>query len=141
MLVAPRDFTSTAAVLPLSIPCTPPSNAVAGTPVHNASSAPDISFAVSSLFLKQDEKTNLSELEYQFSSRLGVRGGFRYRHRAIDDSDFETATNIYFSRATATGGPAHLRLECYRTVVPHSVVAPLRLSLPDQRLTRRDADQ
>jgi hypothetical protein len=96
MLVAPRDFTSTAAVLPLSIPCTPPSNAVAGTPVHNASSAPDISFAVSSLLLKQDEKTNLSELEYQFSSRLGVRAGFRYRHRAIDDSDFETATNIYF---------------------------------------------
>jgi hypothetical protein len=95
MLVAPNNFTPVGA-LPLSIPCTPPANAVAGTPVHNASSAPDISFAVSSLLLKQDEKTNLSELEYQFSSRLGVRAGFRYRHRSIDDSDFETATNIYF---------------------------------------------
>jgi hypothetical protein len=95
MLVAPNSFTPTT-TLPLSIACTAPANAVAGTPVHNASSAPDISFAVSSLLLKQDEKTNLSELEYQFSSRLGVRGGFRYRHRAIDDSDFETATDIYF---------------------------------------------
>ncbi len=70
--------------------------ASAGTPVHSASSAPDISFAVSSLFLKQDEKTNLSELEYQFSPKLGVRGGFRYRHRSIDDNDFETINELFF---------------------------------------------
>jgi hypothetical protein len=65
-------------------------------PAHSASSAPDISFAVSSRFLKQDEKTNLAELEYQFSPRLGVRGGFRYRHRSIDDNDFETVAELFF---------------------------------------------
>jgi hypothetical protein len=95
LLTAPNAFTAPAA-LPLSIACTPPANAAAGTPVHNASSAPDVSFAVSSLFLKQDEKTNLSELEYQFSSKLGVRGGFRYRHRSIDDNDFETISELFF---------------------------------------------
>ena len=95
LLAAPNAFTAPGG-LPVSIPCVPPANANPGTPVHNASSAPDLSFAVSSLFLKQDEKTNLSELEYQFSSKLGVRGGFRYRHRSIDDNDFETINEIFF---------------------------------------------
>jgi hypothetical protein len=95
LLTAPNAF-ATPATLALSVACTPPANATTGTPVHNASSAPDISFAVSSLFLKEDEKTNLSELEYQFSSKLGLRAGFRYRHRSIDDNDFETNNEIFF---------------------------------------------
>ncbi len=95
LVTAPNLFTPSGA-LPLSIPCTPPSNGVTGVPVHGGSSGPDISFAVSSLFLKQDEKTNMAELEYQFSPKLGVRGGFRYRHRSIDDNDFETTTEIFF---------------------------------------------
>jgi hypothetical protein len=95
LLTAPNFFMP-AATLPLSIPCVPPANGVAGLPAHNASSAPDISFGVSSLFLKQDEKTNLAELEYQFSPQLGVRTGLRYRHRSIDDSAFGTATEIFF---------------------------------------------
>ena len=64
--------------------------------MHTTSSAPDVSFAVSSLFLKQDEKTNLAELEYQFSSKFGARGGFRYRHRSISDNDFERAKELFF---------------------------------------------
>jgi hypothetical protein len=92
LVTAPNFFTSPAT----SIPCVPPANSVAGVPAHSASSAPDISFAVSSRFLKQDEKTNLAELEYQFSPRLGVRGGFRYRHRSIDDNDFETVAELFF---------------------------------------------
>jgi hypothetical protein len=95
LLTAPNAFAPIGA-LPLSIPCVPPTNAAAGTPVHVTSSAPDISFAVSSLFLKQDEKTNTAQLDYRFSQKLGMRGGFRYRHRAIDDNDFETAAEIYF---------------------------------------------
>jgi hypothetical protein len=105
MITAPNLFTPSA-ILPVSIPCAAPSNGVAGTPMHNASSAPDISFAVSSLFLKQDEKTNLSELEYQFSHKLGVRGGFRYRHRAIDDNDLESAVDIYFPNNANRGNCA-----------------------------------
>jgi hypothetical protein len=95
LLSAPNLFASTA-TLPISSPCTAPANGVAGTPAHTTSSAPDVSFAVSSLFLKQDEKTNLAELEYQFSSKLGARGGFRYRHRSINDNDFERTTELFF---------------------------------------------
>lgn len=95
LLAAPHAF-AVPTGLPLTIACTPPANSLAGTPVHNSSSAADMSFAVSSRFLKQDEKTNLAELEYQFSSKLGVRGGFRYRHRSIDDNDFETINEIFF---------------------------------------------
>jgi hypothetical protein len=92
LVTAPNFFTSATT----SIPCVPPANSVVGVPAHSASSAPDISFAVSSRFLKQDEKTNLAELEYQFSPRLGVRGGFRYRHRSINDNDFQTAAELFF---------------------------------------------
>jgi hypothetical protein len=95
LLTAPNAFTPTVA-LPLSNSCVPPANAVPGTPNHSTKSEPDISFAVSSRFLKQEEETNLAELEYQFSSKLGVRGGFRYRHRSIDDNDFETIDEIFF---------------------------------------------
>ena len=95
LLTTPNFFTPTG-TLPLSTTCVPPANAVPGTPVHSTKSEPDISFAVSSRFLKQEEETNLAELEYQFSSKLGVRGGFRYRHRSIDDNDFETIDEIFF---------------------------------------------
>jgi len=105
LLANPNLFNSTSA-LPISIPCTAPANGVAGNPVHNASSAPDLSFAISSLFLKQDEKTNLAELQYQVSSKLGVRGGFRFRHRSIDDDDFETATDVYFPSNAMRGSCA-----------------------------------
>ena len=95
LLAVPNVFTSTASS-PTAVPCVAPANGVAGTPVHTASSAPDASFVISSLFLKQDEKTNLAELEYQFSSKFGARGGFRYRHRSINDNDFETETELFF---------------------------------------------
>lgn len=95
-LVTAANVFTPGAGLPLSTVCTPPASSVAGTPAHSSSSGPDISFAVSSLFLKQDEKTNLAELEYQFSPRLGTRLGFRYRHRSIDDNDFERTTEIFF---------------------------------------------
>jgi hypothetical protein len=95
LLAGPNVFTPVGA-LPLATTCVPPANAAAGTPVHTASSAPDISFAVSSLFLKQDEKTDTAQLDYRFSQKLGVRGGFRYRHRSIDDNDFQTAAEIFF---------------------------------------------
>jgi len=43
-----------------------------GTPVHSASSGPDVGVLEVSRFLKLDEKTNLAELEYAFG-RLGYR--------------------------------------------------------------------
>jgi hypothetical protein len=79
-----------------SITCTVPADGVAGTPTHSASSGPDVSQAISSLLLKQDEKTNLFQLEYDFTRRLGARLGYRFRHRTIADSDFEQVSELFY---------------------------------------------
>jgi len=62
--------------------------------------------AVNRNLLKQDEKANLVELEYQFSSRIGMRVGYRYRHRAVDDGFFATTNAIFFPSNAARGACA-----------------------------------
>lgn len=97
-LLTPARVFTPGATMPLN--CVAPSDGVpvtATSPItHTASSGPDISIALNSNFLKQDEKTNLAEFEYQFSSKLGARLGFRYRHRAIDDNFFTNVTEAFF---------------------------------------------
>jgi hypothetical protein len=93
-LLTPANAFATAVTLPLT--CTPPAGANTGTPAHSASSGPDISLLNLSRFFKQDEKTNLSALEYQFSPRLGARVGFRYRDRTIADGNFTSGTFVFF---------------------------------------------
>jgi hypothetical protein len=105
-LLTPSNSFAPGAGTSLPVVCSPPSDSAAGTPVHGTSSGPDVSVAVSSLFLKQEEKTNLSELEYQFSRRFGVRGGFRYRHRSIDDKDFESVAQLFFPNNANRGACA-----------------------------------
>lgn len=83
--------------------CVAPTGTAPGTPAHGGSSLADISFIVNSNFLKQDEKTNLAELEYQFSRRFGGRVGYRYRHRAIDDNFFSSVNEIFFPNNAARG--------------------------------------
>jgi len=93
LLTSARVFTPLSTV-PLT--CTGPADGIAGTPTHGTSSGADISLVLNSNFLKQEERTNLAELVYQFSSKLGVRGGFRYRHREIADAFFSASTLVYF---------------------------------------------
>ena len=100
LLTAANVF-GTTATAPFT--CVTPGGSVAGTPAHSTNSGPDISIIVDSNFLKQDEKTNLAELEYQFSPRLGARLGFRYRHRAIGDNFFEAKNEIFFPNNAARG--------------------------------------
>jgi hypothetical protein len=96
LLTAANVF-STAVALPLT--CAPPAGAnttPGAIPVHSASSGPDISILNLSRFLKQDEKVNLSQFEYQVSPRLGGRVGFRYRNRSIVDGNFTSGTFVFF---------------------------------------------
>jgi hypothetical protein len=102
-LLTPANAFSSAAALPLN--CAAPADANAGTPVHTASSGPDISLLNLSRFLKQDEKTNLSALDYQFSPRFGARVGFRYRSRTIADGNFTTGTFVFFPNLQNTRTP------------------------------------
>ncbi len=78
------------------VTCPVPGDAVPGTPAHSSSSGADISREISGLLLKQDEKTNLFQLEYDFTRRFGARLGYRFRHRAIADSDFEQVSEIFY---------------------------------------------
>jgi len=103
LLTSARIFTPLSAV---PVTCNGPADGTAGTPVHSTSSAADITIGLNSNFLKQDEKTNLAEVEYQFSPKFGARGGFRYRHRSIDDNFFSTTTAVYFPNNAARGSCA-----------------------------------
>jgi hypothetical protein len=93
LTTAPNIFNPASAP---AITCTLPPDGVAGTPAHSASSGPDVSQAISSLLLKQDQKTNLFQLEYDVSRMYGVRVGYRFRHRAIADSDFEQIAELFY---------------------------------------------
>jgi len=93
-LLTPANVFGTANSLPVI--CTSPAGALTGTPTHSTSSAADLSLSLSSLFLKQDEKTNLVEAEYQISQKLGARLGYRFRHRSIVNSNFEQTEEVFF---------------------------------------------
>jgi hypothetical protein len=96
LLTAANVFT-TGVALPLA--CAPPAgaNTAPGViAVHSASSGPDVSLLNLSRFFKQDDKSNLSEFEYQWSPRFGARLGFRYRDRTIADGKFTSGTFVFF---------------------------------------------
>lgn len=107
-LLTPANVFSTAATLPLSCPAPADGNTTAGViPVRSASSGPDISILDVSQFLKQDEKTNLAELEYQFTPRLGGRLGHRYRSRIIADASLASGNFVFFpDRQNSRTSPA-----------------------------------
>jgi hypothetical protein len=86
---------------PVPLTCAPPAGVAAGIVAHNASSAPDLSMVIDSNFLKQDEKTNLAEVDYRFSKKFGVRIGFRYRHRFISDNFYEALDQVFYPGPTA----------------------------------------
>jgi len=97
---------------PLPVRCVPPAGTAAGTPNHASGSNPDLAIDVSSGFLKQDEKMNLAEIDYQHSNRWGARAGFRYWHRTIADKSFVNNLEFFFPSSanrgdcalTSTGG-------------------------------------
>jgi hypothetical protein len=96
---------------PPFITCAPPADAIAGSPVHNSSSAPDLTLILNSNFLKQDEKSNLAELDYRFNEKVGARIGFRYRHRFFADNSYTTAEKLFYPGPTATDAA---RKDCAR---------------------------
>ncbi len=103
-LLTPANVFASTATLPVN--CAAPAGTVAGTPVHSTSSGPDVALLLNANFLKQDEKTNIAELEYQFNRKVGARLGYRFRHRAIADNFYSTADQIYFPSNAARGSCA-----------------------------------
>jgi len=105
LLTGARIFTPVATV-PLN--CASPADGVAGTPTHSTSSGPDVNVGANSSFLKLEERTNLAETDYQFSSKLGARLGFRYRNRNEAENAIGTAQSVFFPNNAARGPCARI---------------------------------
>jgi hypothetical protein len=104
-LIIPPNFFTSSAALPIST-CTPPANAVPGTPNHKSGSAPDILVNLDSNFLKQQITSNLIEGQVQISPKTGAYFGYRYVHRVIADNFYNTQNAIYFPSNAARGNCA-----------------------------------
>ena len=104
-LVSPPNLFTSSAVLPIST-CTPPANAVPGTPNHKSGSAPDILLNLDSNFLKQQITSNLIEVQVQIAPQSGAYFGYRYLHRVIADNFYNTQNAIYYPSNAARGNCA-----------------------------------
>jgi hypothetical protein len=79
--------------------CPPPFTA-ATCPQHSASSGPDIANDFEDQFLRQEEKINTAELEYDFTRRVSAYAGFRYERRDITDNIQDNQLQTYFAGPT-----------------------------------------
>lgn len=102
--------------------CPPPFTA-ATCPQHSASSGPDILQDNFVDFLRQDEKVNTVELEYDFTRRITAHVGFRYEDREIthDFADTQVET-IFPTQAVARGCPTSAG--CTLIVPPNPAASP-----------------
>ncbi len=130
LLTQANVFTPTS---PVPLTCVPPVGAPSGTPVHTNSSGPDITLLDVSQFLKQDEKNNVAEFNYRFSSKFGARVGYRYRSRTIADATFATGTFVFFpDRQNSRTPPAPYNTD---PVTGASVTCPATNNAPDGSCT------
>jgi hypothetical protein len=90
------------------VTCPPPFLA-ATCPQHTVASAPDLTVAEFNRSLGQKEHINTAGLEYQFTRRYRASLGYRFRHREIDQSQFDLYEMTFFptlpNRGACTGQP------------------------------------
>jgi hypothetical protein len=103
--------------------CPPPFTA-ATCPQHSSGSGPDIIQENFVDFLRQDQKINTAEVEYDFTKRVTAHVGFRYEDREIthDFSDTQVQT-IFPTLAVARGCPT--AASCVLNVAPSAAAGTL----------------
>jgi len=89
--------------------CPPPFTA-ATCPQHNASSPADIANDLLNVFLKQYEKVNTIEAEYDFTRRVNAHIGYRYERREITHNVSDFQTGVFFPTLPNRGACAGLPL-------------------------------
>lgn len=87
--------------------CPPPFTA-ATCPQHSASSGPDIANDIVNQFLRQEEKFNTLEAEYDFTRRVSGYVGFRYERRDITDNAIDNQVQTFFPTLPNRGNCAGL---------------------------------
>jgi hypothetical protein len=95
--------------------CPPPFTG-AGCPQHLAGSPADLVLRTYNRFLGQDVKTSTTQLEYDFSDRVGGRIGYRLRNRFIEIRTADTALQSFFptlpNRGACAGQPLDAQGVC-----------------------------
>ncbi len=88
--------------------CPPPFTA-ATCPLHSASTGPDVANDLVNQFLRQEEKVNTIEAEYDFTRRVSGYVGFRYDRRDITDNVQDNQLQAFFpplpNRGNCAGQP------------------------------------
>jgi len=74
----------------------PPPFVAATCPQHTAFSGPDLTAAEFNHFLGQKQHENTAGVEYQFTPRYRASLGYRFRHREIDQSQFDLYQLTFF---------------------------------------------
>lgn len=99
--------------------CPPPFTA-ATCPQHNATSSPDIVQDTWADFLRQDEKVNTFEVEYDFTRRVSAHVGYRYENREITHNVSDIQLQTFFptlpNRGACAGQPV-VNGVCTTTVI------------------------
>lgn len=88
--------------------CPPPFTA-ATCPQHSASSGADITLDNRTDFLRQDQKINTFELEYDFTKRVTGHVGYRYERREITQNVADLQILTFFPTLAGRAGCAPIR--------------------------------
>ncbi|HEV3037392.1 MAG TPA: hypothetical protein VHA33_06365 [Candidatus Angelobacter sp.] len=88
--------------------CPPPFTA-ATCPQHSASSGADITADTRTDFLRQDQKINTFEVEYDFTKRITGHVGYRYERREITQNVADVQLLTFFPTLAGRGGCAPIR--------------------------------
>ena len=98
--------------------CPPPFTA-ATCPRHTASSSADVIQDVWFDLLRQDEKINTFEVEYDVTRRITTHAGFRYENRDIVHDFNDVQLQTFFPNLAGRGGctPSPVTGTCTKTVV------------------------
>jgi hypothetical protein len=87
--------------------CPPPFTA-ATCPRHLVSTGPDVANDLENQFLRQEEKVNTVEAEYDFTRRVSAYVGFRYERRDITDNITDNQVQTFFAPLPNRGNCAGL---------------------------------
>ncbi len=102
--------------------CPPPFTA-ATCPQHSASSGPDINQENFADFLRQDQKINTIEAEYDFTKRITAHIGYRYENREITHNFAATQIETIFPTLANTRG-CPTTAACTIILLPSATASP-----------------
>jgi hypothetical protein len=112
MLIPPNVFNPATCPAPFT---------AAACPKHTTSSAADMVNAQYIRFLGENSKLDTTEIEYDFTPRIGADIGYRYQNRDIVQRDLDTVTSVFFpslaKRGACAAGPVDANGICTNTTL------------------------